>query len=131
MEKQNVHIAVVDDDDVLRKMISGFLRECGYEVSEAANGRILSQLWALGAFDLIICDLTMPEQEGLETLISLRLRGATEPILITSGFYGQQFFGVAKRLGATDTLPKPFLLRDLREKVGNLLAKYAEAEEVF
>ena len=59
------------------------------------------------AIDLVITDLVMPEQEGLETLQRLRAERPELPVIVISGAFGGSFLKTARRFGATATLPKP------------------------
>ena len=73
----------------------------------------------LQAVDLVITDLVMPEQEGLETLRRLRVERPNLPVIAISGAFGGSFLETASRLGATATLAKPIdpetLLRAVRK----------------
>src|SRR5712671_5182515 len=67
-----VCILLIDDDDDFRTMLRTALEQDGYVVEEARNGREGSQRYRTASADLVIIDLLMPEQEGLETIQALR-----------------------------------------------------------
>ncbi len=67
--------------------------------------------------ELVITDLSMPDMDGIELIRSLRNPYPDLPILAMSGTFTGQFFKVAKRLGAVETLGKPFRKADLLEMV--------------
>ncbi len=62
------HILVVDDDIGLRFLLSKFLRESGYIISEAGSVRQMESIMELFQFDLIILDVMMPKESGIEFL---------------------------------------------------------------
>jgi hypothetical protein len=112
-------IVVADDEAGVRSFLRKVLENGGYEVIEAANGREALEEARAGGVDLVITDLVMPEQEGIETIRALRKDAAGIGIIAISGALGGQFLEVARMLGAQAVLSKP-LSADL------LLAKVAE-----
>lgn len=104
-------VLVVDDDSLVRKTIKHLLAAQGHEVHEAENGRQGEALALRDSPDIVVIDLLMPEQEGVETIISLRRQRPHLRILAISGG-GQMrypdFLKMAKQFGADATLAKPF-----------------------
>ena len=103
-------VLVVDDDPDIRAVIMEALRVAGHEVSSATNGREgVDQALAIQP-DLIIVDLFMPEQEGLETIRELNLQIPHVAILAISGrsVASSPMLTVALELGAVNVLEKPF-----------------------
>ena len=91
----------------------------------AANGE--EGLDALGreAVDLVILDMLMPRREGIETILEIRKSRKTLPVLAISGgdtTGWKDFLHMAKALGASDTLAKPFMVSEFVEHVARLLA---------
>lgn len=104
-------ILVIDDEELIRETIRMKLEQSGHVVIEAANG--VEGLRALedGLFDLVVTDIIMPEQEGIETIRKIRHRDPQVAIIaISGGGRGRnyQFLDIAKKLGANEALPKPF-----------------------
>jgi len=102
-------ILLVDDERALLESISEFLRRLGYQVSVSADPeQALAQFSANpGAFDAVVCDLTMPQLSGVELARQLlRLRPGL-PILILSGFSGAWTPEAVRSLGVADLLVKP------------------------
>jgi CheY-like chemotaxis protein len=115
-------VLVVDDEDGVRRFISHLLTRAGYAVLEAANGRqAMEQLGNGGQVDLVITDLVMPEQEGLETIRHIHARHAGVKVLAISGAFGGDFLTHAARMGAVATLRKPLESEALLEAVRELL----------
>lgn len=123
-------ILVVDDERQMRQMITRSLADAGYETIEAKDGRKALHLFRIHRPDLVITDILMPEQEGIETIIQLRHHAPDLPILAISG--GSNWSGplnyldVALQLGATAALEKPFRIAQLLDTVTRLLASSSE-----
>jgi len=102
---------VIDDEPAMRALVSSILQEAGYEVREAADGRI--GLAAFNTFepDLVITDIVMPNEEGIGTIRQLRqLKPDLKIIAISGGgrMGNMDFLRIAKDFGAAATLAKPF-----------------------
>jgi PAS domain S-box-containing protein len=112
-------LLVIDDDPAVRGFLRQILAGAGYVVVEAADGKSGMSKIEPQAVDLVITDLVMPEQEGLETLQRLRVERPNLPVIAISGAFGGCYLKTARRLGAAATLAKPIdpeaLLRAVRE----------------
>jgi two-component system OmpR family response regulator len=117
---QRASILVVDDDAVVLDMVGSFLREEGFEVATAENGREAFDRLRAGRPDLIVLDLLMPVEDGWQTLEKLRSHpiAATVPVILLSA--SQQLNEQARRLRVDDFLPKPFDMQELLDKVNKL-----------
>src|SRR2546429_8358253 len=114
-------ILIVDDYDLIRTYLPRILQAAGYEVFEASNGRQAIKWLRENAADLVITDLIMPEQEGLETIQFLRSERPNLKIIAMSGTAEGQYLPVAEKLGAHITLPKPLQGEGVLEAVRKLL----------
>jgi PAS domain S-box-containing protein len=112
-------VLVIDDDPAVRGYLRRVLGGAGFFVLEAEDGRIGMSKIEREPVDLVITDLVMPEQEGLETLQRLRVIRPELPVIVISGAFGGAFLKAARRFGAAGTLAKPIdpeaLLRAVRE----------------
>ena len=112
-------LLVIDDDPAVRGFLRQILAGAGYIVVEAGDGRSGMSKIEPHRVDLVITDLVMPEQEGLETLQRLRAERPNLPVIVISGAFGGSYLKTARRLGATAALAKPIdpetLLRAVRE----------------
>ena len=110
-------VLVVDDEDQIRQLIRETLEQAGYEVREARDGKEGLDRYRQDASDLVIMDILMPDQDGLESIMTLRREfPASKVIAITGGsdMIGiLNFLDVAKMLGARRTLQKPFDMKTL------------------
>lgn len=100
-------ILIVDDDAGVRQVLRSMLTAAGYDVSLAHNGREAMDRLKQAQFDLIITDLVMPEQEGIETIKLLRRDYPAIKIIAISGAFGGDYLRIAGFLGAHRTLAKP------------------------
>jgi PAS domain S-box-containing protein len=112
-------ILVVDDDDAVCGFLQETLSGAAYEVLTARDGRAAMQLAADREFDLVLMDLVMPGQEGLETIGQLRRDHPSVRIVAISGAFEGVYLKTAELLGADAALRKPVepgeLLRVVRE----------------
>lgn len=118
-------ILLIDDDDTLRGVIAMSLTHAGYKVIQARDGRQGVELTRVAAFDIVITDLVMPHQEGMETISILRKEQPHLPIIAISGGLpnSQLYLEVAEKIGARQVLGKPFpvaaLVAAVREVLGS------------
>lgn len=116
-------ILVIDDDAEMRQMIEQTLTAAGYEVTLAADGEQGMRLYRTRPADLVITDIFMPNQEGLETIMALHREFPAVSIIAITGKPGVAIpvLSMAEQLGATRTLEKPFLPADLLSAVAEVL----------
>lgn len=111
------NILIVDDNFELNSIISFVLQDAGHQTSQAANGKDALRQIDSGAFELVITDLYMPEKEGLETIGELRRKYPLLKIIAMSGGAmgedGKMGLHIARKLGATLVLKKPFSEQEL------------------
>jgi two-component system chemotaxis response regulator CheY len=114
-------VLVVDDQDQVRQLIRETLEQAGYEVEEACDGKEGLDRYRVRSTDLVIMDILMPDQDGLETIMTLRQEFPDIRIIAMTGGSNTvgipNFLDVAKMLGARRTLQKPFELKVLLEAV--------------
>jgi DNA-binding response OmpR family regulator len=117
-------ILVIDDDEDVRRAIRRHLQSDGHEVIEAPDGKVGMRLFREHPTDLVVTDLFMPEQEGLETIRELRRSSKDIKILVVTGAAPGStldFRAQATMLGAAATLGKPFTRDELLGAVDTLL----------
>jgi CheY-like chemotaxis protein len=126
--KANQHmskILVIDDDAVVRETIVFLLQDVGYEVLSAEDGVRGMALFRSEQPDLVITDLIMPEQEGLQTITEMLKDQPNAKIIAISGaarLGKMDFLKIAEVLGAMDAIRKPFEPAELLATVKNCLA---------
>ncbi|MEO7743541.1 MAG: response regulator [Usitatibacter sp.] len=120
-------ILVVDDDPDVRALAGKALKQDGHSVSEASSGAEALALIASQAPDLLVLDLLMPGQGGLEVLRILRSTPATAslPVVVLTAMDDEGSTREGFELGATDYLTKPFSIPQLAARVRACLARTA------
>lgn len=112
---------VVDDEPIIRTVISEILHLLGFDCHPASNGALALELLAQNRYDIVIADIVMPAMHGLELLRQIRSRYPAIDVLLISGFFGADDYGELLRAGAADFLTKPFQAWELEKKVLRLL----------
>jgi PAS domain S-box-containing protein len=128
--RRRVMVVVADDEPGVRSFFRAALEEEGYEVREAATGKQVLEIVHAHPVDLVITDLVMPEQEGIETVRALRKEFAGLGIIAMSGGFGAHFLKVAVALGANAVLCKPVEAEDLVNRVAEVLGSLPKAEHL-
>ena len=122
MNKQKLHILVVDDDDRIRELVKQYLEENQFLVTTAkdvpdAKGKI-----EIIKFDILVLDIMMPGESGLSLTKQIKKRDTTPIILLTAkGETQDRIEGL--ELGADDYLGKPFEPKELLLRINNILNK--------
>jgi DNA-binding response OmpR family regulator len=101
------HILLIDDEALVRQGLSLTLTEAGHSVECAADGEAGMRKLEARLPDIVITDIVMPDQEGIETIIAIRKANPNLPIIAISGG-SADFLHAASALGATRILRKPF-----------------------
>jgi DNA-binding response OmpR family regulator len=119
-------ILLIEDDDLFRQSLADALTEQDYTVTQAADGAKGVKLFRAAPTDLVLTDIVMPNQEGLETIKALRRDHPKLGIIAMSGglaLNAPLYLKVAGALGANRTLPKPFELPTLMTAITDVLAE--------
>lgn len=117
-------ILVIDDEEMVRYTTETVLRDAGYRVSTAENGRVGLERMREEDCDLVITDIIMPEMEGMETIQIIRQEFPDLPIIAMSGggrIGNLDYLESAKLLGVVATIPKPFTREELCLAVDTVL----------
>jgi len=106
-EKTGIRILTIDDEPYIRESVKSFLEDYGYEVIEAGDGRQGLEEFERQKPDLVLCDLRMPEMDGLEVLGAITKLSPDTPIIVVSGAGNIADTVEALRSGAWDYIIKP------------------------
>ena len=126
---EDPHLLVVDDDERLRALLQRYLSTNGFRVSAAADAAGARGLMKSMAFDLLILDVMMPGESGLDLTRSIRA-GSQTPILMLTARGDAEDRIAGFEHGADDYLPKPFEPRELLLRVAALLRRAAPPQRV-
>ena len=125
MELEKKHILIVDDDTRICDLLEKFLSKNGYLVSAVHSAEQARQILAGLEFDLIILDVMMPRESGIELTSHLREKNKTPIILLTAkGDAEDRILGL--EAGADDYLPKPFEPMELLLRIKAVLRRTGE-----
>ena len=119
-------ILIIDDEKPIREALSALAIAAGHEPLCAADGRQGMAKFASFQPDLVITDILMPEQEGVETINELRKLSPDLPIIAISGggrAGSMSFLKIAERFGANRTIAKPFAASVIMAAFNDLLPK--------
>jgi two-component system OmpR family response regulator len=116
------HVLIVDDDAETRSLLQAYLQKQGYRVTTAADGRALRKTLETARPDLIVLDLMLPGEDGLEICRSLRTRSNLPVIMLTArGEETDRIVGL--EMGADDYLAKPANPRELLARIKSVLRR--------
>ena len=130
-------ILVIDDDELVRGTVQAMLESDGHEAVLAVDGDDGVRRFHQQRFDLVLCDVFMPQKEGLETVREIRQSSRETPIIsmtgsVPAGDGGRldpDFLRMSSALGATRTIAKPFRPRELLALVRECLQSTGAAHE--
>lgn len=123
-------ILVVDDESEVREMVGEMLTRAGYEVVLAADGLEAMKKLEEEEFAIIVTDIIMPEQEGLETVLAVRREHSDTKIIAISGggrYGASDYLETATFFGADRVFGKPISWQELLAAVEELLAERQES----
>src|SRR3712207_4862273 len=116
-------VLVVDDDPAMRAMVADYLGSRGFGVAAAADGAEMARALAGGTVHLVLLDLKLSAEDGLDLLRDLRA-ASTVPVIVLTGQRREEVDRVlGLELGADDYLTKPFSLRELLARIRAVLRR--------
>ena len=124
------HILVIDDDPAMRKLIADYLAENELRVSAVATGAEMQQVLAEHAIDLVVLDLRLGAEDGMQLARKLREDSAI-PIVMVTGKREEADRVMGLELGADDYIVKPFSTRELLARIRAVLRRYQTARALL
>jgi two-component system OmpR family response regulator len=126
---ESAHVLVVDDDSSIRQMVVDYLGDNDIKVTPLASGAEIARVTGQQMIDLLILDLKMPGENGMD--IARRIRAESNmPIIMLTGCKEEADRVMALELGADDYLTKPFSPRELLARIRALLRRSRANETV-
>ena len=122
-----MHILLIEDDIEAARFLARGLRESGYSVDHAADGREGLLRATEGQFDLIVTDRMLPHLDGLTIIELLRAKGVGTPVLVLSALGAVDDRVQGLKAGGDDYLTKPFAFAELLARIEALLRRRPQA----
>jgi len=118
-------VLLIDDDEMLRTVLAIAIDSAGHVVLQAEDGQKGLELVRTTGIDIVITDLIMPVQEGVETIMTLRRERPRLPVIAISGGASNSklYLDIAGKIGAKRMLGKPFAPRQLVALIDEILAE--------
>ena len=124
-----MRVLLVEDDATIAEFVEKGLREAGFAVDHAADGRVGLERAVTGAHDAAIVDVMLPQMDGLTLIDALRAKGVRTPVLILSARRSVDDRVRGLQAGGDDYLTKPFAFAELLARVQALIRRASGAAE--
>ena len=124
-----MRLLLVEDEPEIQSFLKQPLANAGYEVDAAKDGRTAIQLASEKKYDVLIVDLGLPDQDGIDLILQLRRSGMSSPVLILSARRSVDDRVKGLEQGGDDYLTKPFALAELLARLRNLLRRNLATSE--
>jgi two-component system, OmpR family, response regulator len=122
-----VHVLLIEDDTEAARFLIKGLRDSGYTVEHAAEGRAGLAQAGSGRYDLVITDRMLPHVDGLAIIEAMRGQGIATPVLVLSALGGVDDRIRGLKAGGDDYLTKPFAFAELLARMEALLRRHPSA----
>jgi len=129
MTGENTRVLVVDDEEIVRESLSGWLHEDGFQVSTAADGRIAVEKMKGERWNVMLVDLKMPGMDGLQVLEEARKLQPEAAVIMMTAYATVDTAVTAMKLGAFDYLVKPFDPEELSLLMQKVVAQQSLVRE--
>ncbi len=116
------HVLALDDDPSIRELLTDYLTQNEMRVTAVADGNGLTEVLAREAIDLVVLDLRLPGEDGMQIMHRMRATSSI-PILLLTGVIEEADRVMGLELGADDYLTKPFSPRELLARIRALLRR--------
>ncbi len=122
-------VLIIEDNPVTQEIVAELVSRKGHSSVTAGDGREGMEQFSRHICDLVITDILMPNQEGLETILAIRRANSRVPIIAMSGSFSPiegttsvDYLDIASALGANAQLRKPFSISQFNDMFDRLLA---------
>ena len=130
LKKYNFHILIIDDDQKIRLLLKQFLENNDLRVSDVENTNQAKKIMESLIFDLLVIDIMMPGQNGLEFLKEIRKTNSIPTLMLTAMSSPENRLD-GLEYGADDYMTKPFEPRELLLRIQNILKRFSNNSKNF
>ena len=130
LKKYNFHILIIDDDQKIRLLLKQFLENNDLRVSDVENTNQAKKIMESLIFDLLVIDIMMPGQNGLEFLKEIRKTNSIPTLMLTAMSSPENRLD-GLEYGADDYMTKPFEPRELLLRIQNILKRFSNNSNNF
>ena len=124
-----MRLLLVEDEPEIQSFLQQPLADAGFEVDAAKDGRTAIQLTSENKYDVLIVDLGLPDQDGIDLILELRRSGISSPVLILAARRSVDDRVKGLEQGGDDYLTKPFAVAELLARLRNLLRRNMATNE--
>ena len=125
----SLHVLVIDDERALRQILAGVVAKAGYSVAQAASAAEASAKLARGDVDVALCDINLPDGNGIDLVRNSRASGIETEFIMVTGFASLETAVEALRAGASDYVIKPVHNEEILHRLGQIEALRGLREE--
>jgi two-component system response regulator AtoC len=129
MSKKSTRILLVDDEEIVRESLSGWLEKDGYTIGTAPEGATALKMLAEGPWSILLCDLKMPGIDGLEVLKRVKAARPETAVVIMTAYATVDTAVNAMKMGAFDYIVKPFDPEEVSLMIEKIVAQQALVRE--
>jgi two-component system OmpR family response regulator len=122
------HLLVIDDDHEIRDLLTRFMEKNGFRITAVRDAREARRAWTRGAFQLVVLDLMLPGESGLDLARWLRDQEDV-PIVMLSAMGEDTDRIIGLELGADDYIAKPFNPRELMARIRAVMRRATDSQE--
>ena len=123
-------ILIVDDEEKIRKSLSGLLQDYGYEAASAGSGSECFQKMSSQRFTLIILDIVMPVMSGIEVLQRIKEEYKDTEVIIITGYADKEKAIATLRIGVYDFIERPFESKEILNTIAHCLNQLELKKEI-
>ena len=123
MTGENTRVLVVDDEEIVRESLSGWLQEDGFQVFTAPEGRTAVEMMKSERWNVMLVDLKMPGMDGLQLLQEIRKTGSKADVIMVTAYGEVESYLKAMSLGAAEYINKPIRIKELKRIVHKVLTE--------
>ncbi len=126
VEKQiakRTNILVIDDEGIMRQLLSDILKDAGYNVWTAESGEEALKFAQSKEFEVVITDLRMPGIDGIEVLKKFKEKDSSVCVIVITAYATVESAVEAMKIGAYDYITKPFNLEEIKIIVGRAMER--------